>query len=67
MRSKSQATIGLALLGLGLALTPAASGCDDGCVRNSDCPMSYECTDAVCTAKNISDAGSDATDEDSGE
>lgn len=32
--------------------------------------MSYECTDAVCTPKNVEDAGSDAadaiTDEDAG-
>jgi len=51
---------------LGLALLLTATGCDDGCVRNSDCPMSYECTDAVCTPKNSSDAASDATDEDAG-
>jgi hypothetical protein len=37
-------------------------GCNDGCVRNSDCPMTHICSDAICVAKRQTDAATNDDD-----
>ena len=48
-----------------------STGCEDGCVRNSDCAEGFTCSDAICAIK-VTDSGFDATldatnDQDAGE
>ncbi len=63
-----QASAGLMLCALGFALLFFASGCEDGCVRNSDCAEGFECSEALCVLKEPQ-GGMDASmngDEDAG-
>ncbi len=60
MFSSSQVACGLALVGIGLGLAVLASGCEDGCVRNSDCAEGYVCGDGVCALDITGDASMDS-------
>ena len=60
MHSKIKLRFSILGLSLGLWMACIASGCNDGCVRNSDCPMDYACTDAVCVPKHVDDAAADS-------
>lgn len=55
-----KASLGLALCAFGVALLVFAGGCEDGCVRNSDCPADYQCTEALCAPKHQPEGGMDA-------